>query len=82
MARGWESKSVESQMEDAMMRRARSQTAAPAPEELQKRAKLRSLELNLARVQGELKQCRNARFRALLEAELKHLEAEIRKHRG
>lgn len=82
MARGWESKSVESQMEDAAMRRTRKQAAAPAPGELEQRAKLRSLELSLARVQGELKQCRNPRFRALLEAELKHLEAEIRRHRA
>lgn len=81
MARGWESKSVESQMEDAALRRARKRNAAPpGMDERQRQAKLRSLELSLARVKGELRECRNERFRALLEAELRHLEAEIRKH--
>ncbi len=80
MARGWESKSVESQMEDAAARRARARSAPPKQSETLRQAKRRALELDLLRVRGELSRCRNERFRALLEAELRHLEAEIAKY--
>jgi hypothetical protein len=81
MARGWESKSVESQMEDAAARRSRAKTGnKPKGADPLKQAKRRALELDLVRVRGELSRCSNERFRALLEAELRHLEAEIRKY--
>lgn len=77
MARGWESKSVESQMEDAAARRAKAGAAPPQQPDAVRQAKRRALELDLLRVRGELSRCRNDRFRALLEAELRHLEAEL-----
>jgi hypothetical protein len=80
MARGWESKSVESQMEDAAARRARARAAPPEQAGTLQQAKRRALELDLVRVRGELSRCSNPRFRALLEAELRHLEAELRKY--
>lgn len=80
MARGWESKSVESQKEDAAARRARARSAPPQQSETLRQAKRRALELDLLRVRGELSRCRNERFRTLLEAELRHLEAEIGKY--
>ncbi len=80
MARGWESKSVESQIEDAAARRSRARAASPKQAETLQQARRRSLELDLVRVRGELSRCSNPRFRALLEAELRHLEAELRKH--
>lgn len=79
MARGWESKSVESQMEDAAARRARRKSAPPPQQAPLQQAKRRSLELDLLRVRGELSRCANPRFRAQLEAELRHLEAELGK---
>lgn len=82
MARGWESKSVESQMEDAAARRAKAGAASSQQPDPIRQAKRRALELDLLRVRGELSRCRNERFRALLEAELKHLEAEIGKYRA
>lgn len=82
MARGWESKSVESQMEDAAARRAKAKAAPPQQPDAARQAKRRALELDLLRVRGELSRCRNERFRALLEAELRHLEAEIGKYQA
>jgi hypothetical protein len=79
MARGWESKSVESQIEDAAARRARAGAAPQKQADTLQQARRRALELDLVRVRGELSRCSNARFRALLEAELRHLEAELRK---
>lgn len=80
MARGWESKSVESQMEDAAARRAKGGAAPSRQSDAVLQAKRRALELDLLRVRGELSRCRNERFRALLEAELRYLEAETRKY--
>jgi len=80
MARGWESKAVASQMEDASLPRAPRRNVPRGQEELQRQARLRSLELSRARALHELSRCENERFRALLEAELAYLEAEIRKH--
>jgi hypothetical protein len=67
-------------MEDAAARRARAKTGSQKQEDPLRQAKRRALELDLVRVRGELSRCSNERFRALLEAELRHLEAEIRKY--
>lgn len=80
MARGWESKFVESQMEDAAARRARRKASPPPRQDPPRQARRRALELDLLRVRGELSRCVNPRFRALLEAELRHPEAELGKH--
>jgi hypothetical protein len=78
MARGWESKSVESQIEGAA-------AAAPAKEKLrplselgQQRARKRQ-ELDLARkrVLGDLAGARHPRHRELLERTLADLETRI-----
>lgn len=79
MARGWESKSVESQLEDAESRRQRKKAAAGQAREAPKDSRRRALELDLARVKAELAQCRIERFRALLEAELRYLEEQLGK---
>ena len=85
MARGWESKAVESQIQDAGSSRPRggSVPAPPVePVDLERQAKLRCLMLNRTRVQGELLRCSNPRFRTLLEAELAYLESEIGKYQA
>lgn len=70
-------------MEDAAARRGKKRGAAEAEdartEDAQRRARRRALELDLLRVRAELGRCRNARFRAQLEAALRYLEEQLRK---
>lgn len=76
MARGWESKSVESQIESAD-KRVDQQGAALSPEERQRRQKLASLELSRRRVQQEIETTRSEARRASLEHALSFLDQEI-----
>ena len=75
MARGWESKSVESQIEGADKRL--DQGAATTPEERQRRQKLASLELSRRRVLQEIETTRSEARRASLEQALAFLNQEI-----
>src|ERR1700692_4587358 len=83
MARGWESKSVESQIEDAGSRSSRSSTSSQ--DELLKaeqRAvwnKLQDLELSRRRVLQDLATARSVLRRTALEQALAFLDQEIRK---
>jgi len=79
MARGWESKAVESQMLDAAVQSSNRQEAHLSPEERQRRARHNNLVLSRTRVIAELETCSNPRFHAQLESELAFLEDEIRK---
>ena len=75
MARGWESKDVESQMEE---RRERSADAfALSPAELDRQKRRESLLLTRIRVLRDLQQACNPRHRGILEASLAHLDAQI-----
>jgi hypothetical protein len=77
MARGWESKSVEAQQQDAESRR---KPALPvSPDELQRRRRLDHLNMNRTRILSEIQHACNPRFRAQLDAELRFLDAEIAK---
>ncbi|HJQ40047.1 MAG TPA: hypothetical protein VKB93_23120 [Thermoanaerobaculia bacterium] len=76
MARGFESKSVESQQLDE--RRAPGRGEPPSREELERRGKRESLELSRRRVRNELANAKSAVHRAALENALAHLENEIR----
>jgi CHASE3 domain sensor protein len=75
MARGWESKSVESQIEGADKRL--DQSAALTPEERQRRQKLAGLELSRRRVLQEMETTRSEVRRASLEQALVFLDQEI-----
>jgi hypothetical protein len=76
MARGWESKSVESQqLEDA--RAEGGQTLSPGERELA--AKRAGLELSRRRVLTELEETRSVARRTSLEHALAFLDEEIRK---
>lgn len=77
MARGWESKSVEEQVETAESRRAHSGSPRLTPEQQQRQRDRESLELSRSRVVGELASATNPRRRESLEAALKHLEEKI-----
>ena len=76
MVRGWDSKSVESQIEDAASR-PRSHKHPMPPEEMERRRKIDRLRLSRVRVVHDLEQARHIRHRAQLEAALAHLDREI-----
>jgi hypothetical protein len=75
MARGWESKSVESQMESLERRRPRP--ALPDPDQLRKSQERESLLLSRTRVLRDLEAATNPRYRMTLEAALKHLDEKL-----
>jgi hypothetical protein len=79
MARGWESKSVESQIEDRQERQSRGPERSRADIELErKRESLESSQRGLLR---ELETAQSPLRRSSLEQALKHLEGEIAKLR-
>ncbi len=76
VARGWESKSVESQMESA---EAEPDPATPgrSRQDLERERKKESLLLSRTRVLNDLACCHNDRYRVVLEAGLAFLDGEI-----
>ena len=78
MARGWESKSVEEQQSEANQRPERS-NANKSPEQIRRDTHRRSLELQRAHVEAQLKTSENPRFVELMQRELEHLDAELEK---
>ena len=80
MARGWESKSVESQIEDAGSRsNTSSQRELLTAEQRAVWNKLQDLELSRRRVLQDLATARSALRRTALEQALAFLDQEIRK---
>ena len=77
VARGWESKSVESQIEMAETDRAAQTAVRSSKEQIELQRKKESLELSRRRVLNDLAACRNPRYRTVLEAALAHLDNEI-----
>jgi hypothetical protein len=82
MARGWESKSVEAQMESAETLRGRSQAeaahkAAHTLEKARASRELDSLLLHRTRVLCDLDKCRDDRYRKTLSDGLKYLEVQL-----
>ncbi|MGZ5433979.1 MAG: hypothetical protein ACXW5U_03070 [Thermoanaerobaculia bacterium] len=76
MARGWESKSVESQQSEALGRGPRRKESA---EEIEQRRKRESLELSRSRVKRELETARSPVHRTALENALRFLDDELEK---
>jgi hypothetical protein len=76
MARGWESKSVESQMEEASKERG-DRKAYDTSEQAEIRQKKEGLLLSRARVMHDLETARNPRYRNILQAALDHLDREL-----
>jgi hypothetical protein len=79
MARGWESKSVELQIDAAESRHALAQQRKQSPEELRLQHERESLELSRTRVLRDLETARHPRHREQLAAALAHLEHQIEK---
>jgi hypothetical protein len=78
MARGWESKSVESQMEAAATKRARERQIPPTEEQVRLAHERESLLLTRKRVLKDIEGATHARYRQQLEAALKHLDARLK----
>ena len=76
MARGWESKAVEAQIETAEARAAAKKTQL-SPEEMERARRRESLLLSRARVSQDLEQSSNPRYRKMLGDALAHLDAEL-----
>ena len=77
MARGWESKSVESQMEEAESRHSNSTGPPLAAEEIRRQRERESLELSRTRVLKDLETAANPRYREQLQSALRHLEQKL-----
>lgn len=75
MARGWESKNIESQQEEAQRRRPAA--AAVTPEAREKEARRRSLELARTRAAADLARATAPAHRSMLEQALAALDRQI-----
>jgi hypothetical protein len=77
MARGWESKSVEQQIEDARGDTNRSPSANASLAEVELRTRREGLLLQRARILQEIASARNPRYQELLKEMLRHLESHL-----
>jgi hypothetical protein len=77
MARGWESKSIESQIDDASRNPALTQATRLTAAERQQQLQLNNLMLSRTRILTEMQTACNARFREQLARELAFLDEKI-----
>jgi hypothetical protein len=77
MARGWESKSVESQIESAESRRAAAQSAKISAIDAERIHQRDSLLLSRTRVLRDLEHANNPRYRKILVDALQHLDQKL-----
>jgi hypothetical protein len=75
MARGWESKSVEQQQEEASTQRTRNE--ALTPEQAAEENRRRGLRLSRQRVLQQLEAASNQPHRQMLESALAELDAQL-----
>ncbi len=79
MARGWESKDVESQREAWQSRRPAQDTDPDAASRQERNRKRESLQLSRTRVMHDLEAARHPRHKEQLEGALRFLDSEIAK---
>jgi hypothetical protein len=77
MSRGWESKDVESQMDEAASRRESARAVPLTEEQIRLRAERQSLELSRKRVLIDLETTSHPRRREQLQAALQHLDRKL-----
>jgi hypothetical protein len=77
MARGWESKSVEAQIESAAARQPVDRGPDLTPEQLQLLRDKESIQLSLTRVQRELVAAANPRYQQILRKAIADLEMKL-----
>ena len=80
MARGWESKAVESQMEAAATatQRALERRVPQTEDQIRLERERESLQLSRKRVLHDLETATHARYRQQLEAALRHLDQRLK----
>ncbi len=79
MARGWDSKAVEDQIESAQTESNTSKNEDRNSEDAEVLRHRQGLELNRARVVQQLEQCENPRYRQVLENALADLDSQLKK---
>jgi hypothetical protein len=77
MARGWESKAVESQIESAEAENRPSRRVQLNPEQLSRQRERESIELSRTRVLQDLASAVNPKYRELLERSLQYLNEKL-----
>lgn len=77
MARGWESKAVESQIEAAEARNSQRKIAQATAEQVRLEKERESIELSRTRVLQDLAAAANPKYRELLKRSLQHLDDKL-----
>lgn len=77
MARGWESKDVESQVETLEVKKAQSHPQERTAEQLSRQNELQGLQLSRTKILHDLESATHPRHREQLEAALKFLDDKI-----
>jgi hypothetical protein len=77
MARGWESKSVEDQIEEARRSQDEPDVHLQSPEERERERKVESLKLERSRLTEQLKRARSEAHQEMIRQSLKAIEEEI-----
>ncbi len=77
MARGWESKEVEMQIESAQDRVRGPRTPLPTPEQIAFQRERESIELSRRRVLEDMAAASNPKYRELLQRSLDFLDAKL-----
>ena len=79
MARGWDSKSVESQIESAETRIPDEHKIKRSPAEIEQLREWEGLILSRTRVLHQMETCQNPRYRVILDKALADLETKLAK---
>jgi hypothetical protein len=79
MARGWESKSIESQIESAESRKNMKKQPDRSPAEIVAMREREGLELSRIRILNQMETCENPRYRVILDKALADLETKLAK---
>ena len=76
MARGWESKSIEAQIQSARDRESHTRIRL-TPEQIEIERKKDSLLLQRTRMLAQIEKCQDVRYRSTLESGLAYLETQL-----
>jgi hypothetical protein len=82
VARGWESKDVESQQELRAEERRAAAASRPSPQALEQIHKRESLELTRSRILADLERARHPRHQEQLRSALAYIDGEIARLTG
>ena len=77
MARGWESKAVEDQMEEARRLQGERTSPVQSPEMIERARQIETLRLARSRLAEQLSRARSETYRAMIQQSLRAIEEEI-----